>query len=107
MIEIVRKAAESGICDAHLIDRLDDTTEIETGNVSREDLLHIYKRRMKRTTPGSKLQSETASLISFLEQCQRNDLTMASISLKTGGSELFLMDNNEEHVLHWMSMFSR
>ncbi|MFF2199378.1 hypothetical protein [Streptomyces sp. NPDC058145] len=107
MIELVRNAAKSGICDPQLIERLDDTAEIETGSVSREDLLHIYNRRMKRTIPGSKLQSETASLISFLEQYQRSDLTMASVSLRAGGSELFLMDSNEEHVLHWMSMFSR
>lgn len=107
MIELVGVAVDSGVCDERLLERLADISSIEMGGVSRGDLLHIYRRRLKRTTSGSQLQSETVSLISFLEQYQSDDLTMASVSLGAGGGELFLMDSNGDRILHWMSMFSR
>lgn len=107
MIKLVGAAIESGICNERLLERLNDIASIEMGGVSRDNLLHIYRRRLKRTPPGSQLQTETVSLISFLEQYQRDDLVMVSISLGMGGGDLFLMDSNGDRILHWMSMFSR
>ncbi|GAA2203180.1 hypothetical protein GCM10009787_65180 [Streptomyces bangladeshensis] len=107
LVEIVRAAAESGVCDSRLLDRLTETISINVGSVSRDNLLQIYRRRLKRTVDGSRLQDETMSLLSFLEEYQQDTLTMASVSLGGGGSELFLLDSEGENILHWMRMFSR
>ncbi|MEV7686170.1 hypothetical protein ACFW1F_16405 [Streptomyces bungoensis] len=107
LIDLATAATESGICDAGLVERLREAIAIQIGDVSRENLLHIYRRRILRTVEGSRLRAETAALISFLERHQQDHLLMASVSLKEGGGELFLMNSSGDRILHWMSMFSK
>lgn len=106
-VEITEAAVESGVCDAQVLDRLTAVMSIDVGSVSREDLLHTYRRRLKRTTPGSQLRIETIALLSFLEKYEQDALAMVGASLEEGGSEIFLMDSEGQHILHWMRMFSR
>ncbi|MEU2434908.1 hypothetical protein ABZ595_01685 [Streptomyces rubradiris] len=107
LMKLVGTAIEAGVCDPRLLDRLTDTSSVEAGTVSTEDLVHIYRRRLKRTPTGSQLHSETKALVDFLEQHQHDSLVMMSVSLAGGGGELFLLDRDGEKILHWMRMFSR
>ncbi len=107
LTKLVSAGIEAGVCDARILNRLSAVSSIEAGSVPRDNLVHTYRRRLKRTSPGSQLHSETKSLVEFLEDHQDDTLVMMSISLEDGGSELFLMDSDSKKILYWMRMFSR
>ncbi|MDL5203538.1 hypothetical protein [Streptomyces sp. ALI-76-A] len=106
-MSLISAAVEAGICDSDLLDRVAEVTSIEAGEVSRSNLLQIYRRRLKRVDVGSGLHEETKSLISFLESFEGDHLVMISITLESGGGEMFIADAEESRILHWMRMFSR
>ncbi|MGC4999325.1 MULTISPECIES: hypothetical protein [unclassified Streptomyces] len=107
MTRLITEAVASGICDHQLLGKLDGLSSVESGSVAKANLLHTYRRRINRTPTGSDLHKETASLLSFLEKHQQDDLTMASATFEDGRSELFLLDAEGDRILHWMRMFSR
>ncbi|MFI1162501.1 hypothetical protein ACH4UM_02575 [Streptomyces sp. NPDC020801] len=107
LTRLVAAAVESGVCDRSILERMVNVTRVEAGEVSPDSLLHTYRRRLKRTNPGSELEAATEALISFLEENRERAVVMASVVLESGGGEIFILNAEETQILHWMRMFSR
>ncbi|MCP9944365.1 hypothetical protein LUX12_05480 [Streptomyces somaliensis] len=105
--EIIHRAQESGRIPSEALYSIMDEFDFEAGQVNREIFLHTYRRRLKRTLPGSVLHGETSSLVDFLEAHHEESLTMIGIRPKRGGFDAFLADQQAHEVLFWMRMFSQ
>ncbi|MGW0710827.1 hypothetical protein ACWD4G_33560 [Streptomyces sp. NPDC002643] len=104
---LVASAADSGVYNAAIVNRLSMVETIEAGEVQKDGLLHTYRRRLRRSANNPELYRETESLVSFLEEFPDERLTMISVGLVGGGYELFLGDSAATKILYWMRMFSR
>ncbi|MFD5649915.1 hypothetical protein [Streptomyces sp. NPDC127039] len=107
LIALVVDAAEASVCSRGALERLAGISSIEAGEVWKSNLLHIYRRRLRRVAIGTELERATQSLISFLENYDRESLLMVSVTIDPEGTEMFLVDSEETRILHWMRMFSR
>ncbi|MCX4670419.1 hypothetical protein OG453_27630 [Streptomyces sp. NBC_01381] len=105
--ELITAAAGEDRCPRDLLGAMQNIVSIETGEVSRNSLIHTYRRRLARTADGSPLQTETAALVSFLESYSGDTLNMVSVKLEGGGYQMFLTDPYLAKILYWMRMFSR
>ncbi|GBQ03992.1 hypothetical protein SSP531S_54820 [Streptomyces spongiicola] len=105
--DLLSSAVEAEVCSNEALDLTRNAIAVESGEVTRENLLNIYRRRLRRTEEGSALRADTQVLISFLESYPGDTLNMLSVKTKEGGSHLFLTNPSETEVLHWMRMFSR
>lgn len=104
---LIRAAANSDKVPSELADALCGEFSCDTGEVNRIDLLHTYRRRLSKVTPGTDLYDSTKALVEFLENSADNTFQMVSIRPKNGGFELFLTDENESEILFWMKIFSQ
>ncbi|WP_374982489.1 hypothetical protein [Streptomyces fradiae] len=73
--------------------------QADSGQVERESLLRTYRRRLRRTPPGSPLHDQTYALVGFLEAFQKTHLTMISVSTEAGGFDIFLADSQARRIL--------
>ena len=85
---LVAAAVEGGMCPPELLDAMQNVTSIEVGEVSRSNLLHMYRRRLRRTERGSPLQEQTAALVDFLTARSEEMFNMVSVRLEAGGYQL-------------------
>ncbi|MFD3354354.1 hypothetical protein [Streptomyces fradiae] len=76
-----------------------------SGQVERASLLRTYRRRLRRTPPGSPLHDQTYALVGFLKAFQETHLTMISVNPEAGGFDISLADSQARRILFWMQMF--
>ncbi|MFP8963045.1 hypothetical protein ACLIYP_21165 [Streptomyces nanhaiensis] len=82
-----------------------DDAAIECGTVSRDSLLHTYRRRLKRTRENHTLHTKTENLVAFLRDYPEEELTMVNYYTSEGEMRLFLANYECSRILFWMSMF--
>lgn len=104
---LLERAAREGICAGGFTTTLTADCEINSGEVSKASLLHMYRRRLRRTEAGTSLHEETCSLIDFLEGHPSAMLALVSIRPEIGGFHAFLADACETRILFWMKMLDQ
>jgi hypothetical protein len=105
--ELLVVAVRDGKCPADVMRAAEEGWNVQTGAVSRANLLRSYRRRLGRTKEETTLREQTQRLVSFLEESSDDELTMIGVTGDAGGYEMFLADAQEERILFWMNMFSR
>ncbi|GAA2474549.1 hypothetical protein GCM10010406_08250 [Streptomyces thermolineatus] len=105
--ELLAVAVRDGKCPEDVMRATEKGWNVQTGAVTRADLLRSYRRRLGRTQEGSPLREQTQRLVSLLEESSDDELTMIGVTGDAGGYEMFLADTQEERILFWMNMFSR
>ncbi|WP_156665390.1 hypothetical protein [Rhodococcus phenolicus] len=104
IIEVAKDAIRRGVADESLLRIAESATSATGGPVSRDSLLHIYRRRRRYTGGNELLAQQTEELISFLEGHTADDLLMIEILDHEGASRLFLGTADGPKILHWMRM---
>lgn len=107
LVTLLERAAIEGICTGELANIVAAECEINSGEVSKESLLHTYRRRLRRTEVGTSLHNETRSLIDFLEGHPSVGLSMISVRPESGGFHVFLANSHETRILFWMKMLDQ
>ncbi|MGW1792073.1 hypothetical protein ACWCO0_25040 [Streptomyces tubercidicus] len=104
---LLEQAAIEGICAGKFAIIAATGCEINSGEVSNSSLLHMYRRRLRRTEVGTSLHKQTFSLIEFLEGHPNTKLSMISIRPESGGFHAFLADSRETRILFWMKVLDQ
>ncbi|QNS05066.1 hypothetical protein [Streptomyces xanthii] len=104
--ELLSAGVRSGRVPLELAEAIGKPASIESGKVDRDNLIHIYRRRLSRTAPGSELRVQTEELLDFLESWPEKKMAMISAGTRDGRTHLFLADSDLDSVLHWMAMCS-
>ncbi|MFI9078451.1 hypothetical protein ACIGW8_18550 [Streptomyces sioyaensis] len=107
LVTLLERAAIEGIYTGELATIVAASCEINSGEVSKESLLHTYRHRLRRTEVGTSLHKETYSLIDFLEGRPSIKLSMISVRPEPGGFHAFLADSRETRILFWMKMLDQ
>lgn len=104
--ELLLLAAQEGVAPRELIYLAGKEGVIEEGRVSRNNLMSIYARRLKRAAGDPQLHESTLELVEFLRNFPSEELNMISIRTTAGGFHLFIADLESTKILFWMRMFS-
>lgn len=103
---LIEDASSRGIVDRRIVEEIGEEFRCDSGVTPTASLLHMYTRRLKRTTEGSDLHTRTANLVAFLREYPGDSLSMISVRPADGGGLLlFLADPEENKILHHMQMF--
>ncbi|MFI2228068.1 MULTISPECIES: hypothetical protein [Streptomyces] len=104
---LVHQAWKEGRVPEAALSSTEGEFQAVSGQVERESLWRTYRRRLRRTPPGSPLHDQTRTLVGFLEAFQETRLTMISVTPEVGGFDIFLADSQARQILFWMQMFSQ
>ncbi|MFF7232794.1 hypothetical protein [Streptomyces sioyaensis] len=107
LVTLLDRAASEGICTREFATAIAAGCEINSGEVSKASLLHMYRRRLRRAELGTSLYNETTSLIDFLEGHPSVKLSLISVRPEIGGFHAFLADACETRILFWMKMLDQ
>lgn len=83
--ELLTVAVRDGKCPEDVMRAAGKGWNVQTGAVTRADLLRSYRRRLDRTQEGSALREQTQRLVSFLEESPDDELTMIGILMNDRG----------------------